>query len=68
MAKNVYFSEETMKGIDRLVTTEDGRAVVDYGKGNFLLGATTAVAYGVFAWGVVEAVKLGTLIYKYMKS
>ena len=68
MAKNVYFSEETMKSIDQLVTTENGRAVVDFGKGNFLLGATTAVAYGLFGWGVVEAVKLGSMIYKYLKS
>ena len=68
MAKNVFFSEGTMDAVGQLVETENGRAVIDYGKGNFLLGGFTAVAYGLIGYGVYEAAKLGVLIYKYLKS
>lgn len=68
MAKSVFFTEETMNGMDQLVKTELGRAAVDYGKGNFLLGATTAVAFGAVGWCVVEAGKLAVSIVKYLKA
>ena len=68
MAKNVFFSEETMNGVNQLVEAGNGRTVVDYGKGNFLLGAYTAVTYGIFGWAVYEAVKTGVAMWKYLKS
>ena len=68
MAKNVFFSEDTLNAVGQLVETEHGRTVIDYGKGNFLLGGLTAVAYGMMGYGVYKAAQLGVLIYKYLKS
>ena len=68
MAKIKFFSEETMKGINELATTENGRAVIEYGKGNFLLGATYAVAFGMTGYTVYQAVKAARYIADYLRQ
>ena len=68
MAKNVFFTEETMTGMDQIVKTELGRAAVNYGKGNFLLGAACTVAFGAFGWCAYETGKLAVNIVKYFKA
>ncbi len=68
MAKNAFFSEETMKVVDQLVTTEHGQTVIDYGKGNFLLGGFTALAFGAAGFVVYKTIELGGLVVKYLKS
>lgn len=68
MAKNVFFSEETMNEIGKLAETEHGEAVIRYGKDNFLLGGLVAVCYGISGWVVYKAIDLGKFIWKYLKS
>lgn len=68
MAKNVFFTEETMAGMDQIVKTELGRAAVDYGKGNFLLGAASALAFGMFGWCAYETGKFAVNVVKYLKA
>ncbi len=68
MAKNVFFSEETMKGINQLVETEHGRTVTEFGKGNFVLGGVTAIAFGAVGYAVYKAVGLGSYVIKYLRQ
>ena len=68
MAKNVFFSEETLNNVEQLVTTENGQAIIDYGKGNFILGGATAAAFAAFGWVVYEAGKLAVSVVKYLKA
>lgn len=68
MAKIKLFSDETMKGINKLVATEDGRAVIEYGKGNFLLGGLYTVAFGLTGYSVYYAVKAACHIADYLRQ
>ena len=68
MAKNVFFSEETMKGINKLVTTENGRVVIDYGKGNFLLGSVITVGCITTCYSVYQMIKCGCHVVKYLRQ
>lgn len=69
MAKNVFLNENNVKVIDKLVVdAESGRAIVNYGKENFLLGAASAAAFAATGYCVYEAVKFGVTVVKYLKS
>jgi hypothetical protein len=68
MAKNAFFSDELMQNVEQLVTTEHGKTLVDYGKGNFVLGASVAVAFGAAGYLVYEAGKLAVQVVRYLKS
>lgn len=68
MAKIEFFSEDTMKTVGKLMETENGRAVIDYGKGNFLMGGLTTVAFVVTGYTVYKAIKFGALVVEYLKS
>ena len=68
MAKNVFFSDETMTEIGKLAETEHGDAVIKYGKDNFILGGLTAAFYGAVGFVVYKAIGLGKVVWKYIKS
>ena len=68
MAKNVFFSEETMNGMDKICEAGMGEAAVKYGKGNFLLGAATTAYYGMVAYVAYQAYGITKSLVKYLKS
>ena len=68
MAKNVFFSEETMNGMDKIFEADMGEAAFKYGRGNFLLGAATTVYYGMVAYVAYQAYGITKSIVKYLKA
>ena len=68
MAKNVFFSKETMDGMDKICEAGMGKPAVEYGKGNFLLGAAVTVYYGLVAYTAYQAYGITKSLVKYLKS
>ena len=68
MAKNVFFSKETMDGMEKICETGLGESAVNYGKGNFVLGAAVTVYYGLVAWTVYQAYGITKSLVKYFKT
>ena len=68
MAKNVFFSDELMNNVEQLVKTEHGKTLVEYGKGNFLLGGASALVLGAACYGVYQVGKFAVTVVKYIQS
>jgi hypothetical protein len=68
MAKNVFFSKEPLNEMDKILEANPEKAVMEFGKSNFLFGVATAAIYGATALAVYKVSKLTVSLVKYFKS
>lgn len=69
MAKNVFLNDENIKTIEKIVVDpENGRAVINYGKQNFLVGGITAAAFIMTGYTIYKAVDCAVSVVKYLKT
>ena len=68
MAKNGFMNDETFKTISKLADGENGQAIMDYGKDNFLMGGIATAAFVMTGYVIYRAGKLAVEVVKYLKS